>query len=133
MVGFTFASIFHTQVILYELSLLDINITLTSRLSTTYLDAIGLLPKYGSVLTVVFFIAFVIAGVVKKRFTLASYPIYTIAGAIAMLSVVISMQQLLGLTFLASTRELYGVLLQTLSGAIAGASFSYLSGKFDQH
>lgn len=119
------ACLAHTQFVLHELALLDINITFSDRLHMSIQDILGLLPTYGSIVLIGFFLAFLTTWLIRKFTPLTSWHLYTLAGSVAMLAILILMENLLNLAFLAGARTSMGMLFQVIAGAIGGALFAF--------
>ena len=120
------AIVSHSQFVLYELGALNVDITLGDRLYMTTQDILGLFPIYGSVVFIGLLIAFLIAFLIRKFMNITTWHLYTLAGATAMLAIVMIMDSLLNLAFLAGARSTSGIVFQVLAGLIGGAVFAYL-------
>ncbi len=129
IITYLLASIFHTQRVLHELAELDVVISLADRVSTTLDDIIGLLPKYGSAIALALFIAQLVAVIITRRRAHVA-PWTCLAGAIAMLVMLLAMQPIMNVTLIAGAREVTGIALQCLAGAIGGLLFATLYGYF---
>ncbi|MGQ8367184.1 hypothetical protein [Glaciecola sp. 1036] len=126
VVGYFFASVFHTQSVLAKLTALDVQITFMQRISTTYTDFIGLAPKYGSVVCIGLLIAFSVCHWLQKK--LGGNPVYwfSCAGGVALLSILLIMHPIMQVSLLAGARDLSGIILQVIAGILAGLTFSRL-------
>lgn len=120
LICFTLASLFHTQAVLMGLTELGIQIELATRLSTIQEDFFGLLPTYGVIILIGLAIAFVIAHMIVTKFNQRPLIMYPLAGALAMLTILMAMHPILNITLLAGAREVSGIILQCIAGAIGG-------------
>ncbi|MDT0596614.1 hypothetical protein [Glaciecola petra] len=120
------ACLAHTQFVLHELILLDINITLGDRAYMSVQDLMGLLPTYGTIVLIGFLIAFTSTWLLRKYTPLKSMYLYTLAGGVAMLTILILMDNLLNLSFLAGARSSLGMIFQVICGLIGGTLFVQL-------
>jgi hypothetical protein len=116
----------HTQSVLAKLTEININISMSERLSTTYEDMLGLAPTYGLVILIALTIAFSIAGLISKKLTVSARLLYPLAGGVAFLVMLLAMQPILNVTLLAGARGTAGIALQVCAGVIAGICFAHL-------
>lgn len=119
------ACLFHTQMVLLELQKLDVVISLTDRLSMSLQDLAGLLPTYGSIVGLGLALGFTCAWLLRKFTRFNSFYLYSLAGATAMLVILLAMQPIMNITFLAGARSLFGICLQVLAGLIGGLCFTH--------
>jgi nucleoside recognition membrane protein YjiH len=129
LICFVSASVLQTQMVLFGLSELDINIPIADRLNMSMQDLIGLLPTYGPIVLIGLTIGFSIAKLLLRFTPISSRIIYVIAGGITMLVILLAMQPVLGVTLLAGARSMNGILLQMLSGVLGGICFMILRKK----
>jgi len=126
IVGFIFASIFHTQVVLAKLSAININITISERLQTTFQDLMGLAPTYGLGILLSLLLAFSVAGLINKFLKAPHTIIYSLAGGVGFFVMLMAMRPILNVTLIAGARGVSGLTLQVCAGIIAGICFAYL-------
>lgn len=119
------ACLFHTQMVLLELQKLDVAISLADRLSMSLQDLAGLLPTYGAIVCLGLAIAFTCASLLRKFTRFRSFYLYSFAGASAMLVILLAMQPIMNITFLAGARSFFGISLQVLAGLIGGLCFTH--------
>lgn len=127
--AFIIASLFHSQFVMAELSKVGVEILLNDRLSMSIDDLLGLYPTYGIVIAVSYFISFIVAGLLIKRFKLSSYILYCVAGGVGVTVALLAMHPILEITLLAGARSTFGFICQSLAGAIGGAVFANLRSK----
>lgn len=124
--AFVLASLFHSQFVMAELIKVGVEISFNDRLSMSLDDLFGLYPTYGIVVAVSFFIAFIVASLLIKRFKLSPDILYSLAGGIGIAVALLAMHPILDITLLAGARSTFGFLCQSLAGVIGGWVFSYL-------
>lgn len=126
IVTVVFACLLQTQMVLHELSKLDIQISFSKRLYMSWQDLSGLIPSYGVVILLGLAIGFGIAKLIRKYTPLKSSRLYLFAGAVVMAVILIAMQPVLGVTLVAGARSAIGVILQIIAGTIGGFCFMRL-------
>ncbi|MFC3122207.1 hypothetical protein [Agaribacter flavus] len=127
-VGYLVSCIFHTQIILSELSSLGIEITLRDQVKTHISDFVGLAPRYGTVLFLGFLLAFITTTLLIKKFAMPPLPLLALSGAVAVYVILLILQSLMDIALLASARNTLGIVMHCMSGSIAGISL-YLFNK----
>jgi hypothetical protein len=123
--AFVIASLFHSQFVMAELSKVGVEILFNARLSMSIDDLLGLYPTYGIVIAVSYFISFIVAGLLIKRFKLPSYILYCLAGGVGITVALLAMHPILEITLLAGARSALGFACQSLAGAMGGAVFAH--------
>ncbi|MEG3765997.1 hypothetical protein [Alteromonas sp. 14N.309.X.WAT.G.H12] len=124
-VTYLIASTAHTQSVLYELHKLDVNITLGDNIQTTLYDIYGLLPAYGSGIALALLLGFGFTGLVTAGFTRRRF-LLPVAGMIALLTLLLSLQPIMGITLIAGARSGTGLFAQCMAGFCGGCLFWYL-------
>jgi hypothetical protein len=124
--AFVLASLFHSQFVVAELSKVGVEILFKDRLSMSIDDLLGLYPTYGIVIAVSYFISFIVAGLLIKRFRLSPYILYCLAGGVGVTVALLAMHPILEITLLAGARSTFGFICQSLAGAIGGVVFAHL-------
>lgn len=125
LAAFVAGSVAHSQFVLADLEQIGVSISLSSRLSTTFEDLVGLLPGYGAVLAIGFLLAFLLAGWVRNTFHTGGW-IFAMAGFVAVLTVFALMYPLMEITLIAGARSMAGLICQCLAGALGGIVFAIL-------
>lgn len=123
------ACLLHTQMVLLELSKIDIQISMQKRLYMSAQDLLGLAPTYGVIICLGLILAFSIAFALRKYLfneSNRSYYLYVVAGGAAMLTILLAMHPILELTLLAGARSSTGIILQILAGLMGGLCFANL-------
>ena len=116
----------HTQMVLAALTQIDISVSIADRFYMSIQDILGLLPAYGTIILVGLAIAFSIAKLWRKFLPTTPMLLYPLAGSLALLVILMSMQPILNITLLAGARTGAGLALQVLAGALGGFLFAYL-------
>lgn len=127
--AFVLASLFHTQFVLHELVKLGIEIDLTTRLSTSLDDMLGLLPTYGSAIALSLLLGFTATYFLMRRSTKFTPWLYPLAGGVALLSCLLAMHPILDITLIAGARSALGMTAQVLAGVFGGWAFMYQRNK----
>jgi hypothetical protein len=131
MVTIVSACILQTQMVLLELTKLDIQISLSERLYMTWQDLVGLIPAYGTIITIGLALGFGICKLIWRYTPLKSSILYVVAGGAVMAVILIAMQPVLGVTLVAGARSTLGILLQIAAGMLGG--FCFLRLRNQQH
>ncbi|MGK0305398.1 MAG: hypothetical protein ACI8UG_001146 [Gammaproteobacteria bacterium] len=129
--AFVLASLFHSQFVMAELTKVGVEILFNDRLSMSLDDLLGLYPTYGIVIAVSYFISFIVAGLLIKRFTLSPNILYCLAGGAGVTVALLAMHPILEITLLAGARSTFGFICQSLAGAMGGVVFANL--RIKQH
>ena len=129
--AFVAASLFHSQFVMAELSKVGVEILFKDRLSMSIDDLLGLYPTYEIVIAVSYFISFILAGLLIKRFKLSPNILYFLAGGVGVTVALLAMHPILEITLLAGARSTYGFICQSLAGAL-GAGFLVIYGPINQ-
>ncbi|WMS88488.1 hypothetical protein [Pleionea litopenaei] len=133
IISYVFASIFHTQQVLSELSKLGVEIGGKTWLDTALSDLWGMLPSYGLAIMIGFLIAFsllVKTGWFKSVPTLVRF---TLIGILVILLIHALMYPILNITLIAGARSAFGFSLQLFSGSIGGLSIALHLLKRESH
>ncbi|MBU2977644.1 hypothetical protein KO501_05375 [Alteromonas sp. C1M14] len=94
-------------------------------LQTTLYDIYGLLPAYGSGIALALFLAFAFAAILTNGYSQRRF-LLPFAGMTALLTLLVSLQPIMGITLIAGARSATGLLLQCLAGFCGGGVFWYL-------
>ncbi|MFT6991253.1 MAG: putative membrane protein YadS [Paraglaciecola sp.] len=118
--AFVLASVFHSQFVMAELTSVGVNISFNDRLSMSLDDLIGLYPTYGVVIAISLLLGFIVAALLKKRFTTPSSILYFTAGGLSVATALLAMHPILDITFIAGARSTLGFISQCIAGALGG-------------
>ncbi|HIG42249.1 MAG: hypothetical protein ABGY96_11355 [bacterium] len=128
LVTFVLGSIFATQFILGNLQDMGMTVTFADRFSATLHDVGGLSVIYLPVIGISFLISLPVAAGIIKFVPNLRLVGYVLAGAVGLVTIHLVMKAVLGLTGIAATRTVMGLLSQGLAGAIGGYLFFRLTG-----
>ena len=124
------ASIFSTQRVISGLNEIGGKVEFGDRVSMTVYDAVHFGPLYWVFISLAFFIAFTAAWALHKRVKFGRPIIFTIAGLIAMLIMLLAMERVFfGVPIVAGARDTLGLLLQMVAGGIGGFIFARLTAR----
>lgn len=125
IVGITF----QTQNVLARLGDIGADVSFGNRLSMTAYDIFYLGQLYFIFVGIALAAAFLAAGALCHFTKFARPLIYAVAGAIALLVMLLGMKQaFFDIHMIAGARDNFGIALQMLAGAIGGLVFARLSG-----
>ncbi|WP_394221632.1 hypothetical protein [Alteromonas gracilis] len=137
-VAFALASIFHSSSVLLRLTQINVNLELSDWFFMLWQDALGLLPTYGVIIAVTLSLAFFITHFILKRLcssnathspTSVRFLLFSAAGGLSFLLMLIAMQPILNVTLIAGARSFSGTAAQCMAGVCAGFIYTYLSNK----
>ncbi len=117
------AAITATQFVLKELSNLGVEISLQTRMTTTFYDIFGLAPTFSPIFGFGFIIAFFVAAQLAKRTNLSARGLFAAAGFFSVLATLMTMEAVFGLWPIAAAREITGLICLSLCGVPAGYVF----------
>jgi hypothetical protein len=118
-----------TQVMLGELRAMGLSVTLTDHLDAMGRDLLGLTPGYLPLLALALALGLPPAVAVGHRFPRWRFLLYPLAGALAVLSLHLIWEAVLGWHFLAAVRLWYGLLFQAVAGWMGGYAFLMFTGQ----
>ena len=122
------ASIFSTQRVIGSLGEIGGKVEVGDRLSITIYDALHFGSLYWGFITLAFIAAFNAAWALHKGVKFGRPVIFAVAGAVAMLVMLLAMEQVFfGVPIVAGARDVVGLLLQMLAGGIGGFLFAKLT------
>ncbi|MEP3889131.1 MAG: hypothetical protein ABJN69_01615 [Hellea sp.] len=122
------ASLFSTQRVIGSLSEIGGAVQFDDRLSMTVYDAFYFGRIYWGFITLAFIAAFIAAWALHKGVKFGRPIIFAGAGAVAILVMLLAMEQVFfGVPIVAGARDGVGLLLQMLAGGIGGFLFTKLT------
>lgn len=117
-----------TQFVIAGLESIGLAVPMADRLSMTAADIAGMAPLYGAIIAVGLAIAFVIAGYVAMLAPSLRWFVYVVAGASALLAVLVLVETLLGQQGVAGARlnefGIWGYAAQKAAGAAGGLVYA---------
>ncbi len=123
LLAYLIASTLATQVILANVAALGPEVDLAVRLQATVHDLIGLSVSYLPLIAVGLLLGLPIAAGLGRWLPGQRLWLYMAAGAVAIMAIHLLIKALLGLSGIAATRGLLGLLSQGLAGACGGYLF----------
>ena len=118
--AYLLGSLLATQVILANVQALGMDVNLEVRLQSTVHDMLGLATSYLPLIAIAFLIAMLARGGLLRLFPGHALLLSVLAGAVAIVTLHVTMKAVLGLSGIAATRSLAGLLGQGLAGAFGG-------------
>lgn len=118
--AFLLGSVLATQVILGNVQEMGMVVSTGVRLQATLHDIAGLASSYLPLMAVAFLIALLVAAGLLKLFPSHPLLLYVLAGAVAVVTLHLTMKAVLGLSGIAATRSTLGLMGQGLAGALGG-------------
>jgi hypothetical protein len=121
------ASILSTQIILGNLKAMGVEVSGMVRLSTTFHDLVGLSSSYLLLILVAFVLGLPVAAGLTRLMPAYRPTLFALAGFVAVVALHLIMKAVLGLSGIAATRTLTGLLAQGLAGIAGGYLYYRLS------
>jgi hypothetical protein len=123
LAAFVTGSIFATQFTLANVSAMGMDVTPGVRLQATLHDLVGLSATYLPMIAVALLVALLTAAGLAKRLPGQRMLLFMLAGAVGLIAIHLIIKAVLGLSGIAATRTVAGLLSQGLAGAIGGYVF----------
>ena len=127
LVAYIVGSVIGTQMILYSVSTMALEVTLNARLGSTVNDLVGLSASLLPMMAVSLVIPWLVCDFVTRRHLhLRSPLLYGLTAAFAIAILHTALSQIFGMDVFAPARTLTGLLGQCLAGAIGGVCLNAL-------
>ena len=127
LVAYIVGSAIGTQMILYSVSAMALEVTLNARLGSTVNDLVGLSASLLPMMAVSLVVPWLACDFMTRRHPhLRSPLLYGLTGAFAIAILHIALSQIFGMDVFAPARTLAGLLGQCLAGAIGGVCLNAL-------
>lgn len=127
LVAYLLASIIFTQMILAIVQSFGLEVSLAQRLGATGHDILGMATSYLLLLLVAFLIALPVAAGLTRLLPSHRAALFTLAGFVAVVALHVILKAVLGLSGIAVTRTLAGLIGQGIAGAVGGYVYHRLS------
>lgn len=127
--AYLLASILFTQTILATVQSFGLEVSFAQRLAATWHDIVGMASSYLVLLMVAFLIALPAAAGLTRILPSRRALLFTLAGFVAVVAMHVIMKAVLGISGIAVTRTLIGLIGQGLAGALGGYVYHRLSRK----
>ena len=122
IVAYILASITATQSVIARLAEMGIEVNFADRLRMTLQDIAGMAPMFLPMIAVGFLAAFLLTALLCRWLGKRSKLLYILAGAVALITIHLTLNLAFGITPVAIARTMGGLLIQGLAGAV-GAYF----------
>ena len=126
---YALASLAHSQFVLSELSAVNIDITLAARISMSLDDILGFFPILAAAIALSLLLGFGTVALIRKFQPQLTLWLYPVAGAAAILVMLLAMHPILDITLIAGARSTLGMISQSLAGLMGGWLFMRLRKK----
>jgi hypothetical protein len=127
ILAFVLASVLFTQFNLAALQAMGQEVSTGVRIATTFDDLIGMASSYLLLILVAFILGLPVAAGLSRLAPGHRALLFTLAGFAAVIALHLIMKAALGITAIAVTRTLPGLLAQGLAGAVGGYCYHRLS------
>jgi hypothetical protein len=127
LLAYILASILFTQTILAAVQSMGLDVSMGIRLGTTFDDMIGMTSSYLLLIFLAFILGLPVAAGLTRLLPSQRALLFSLAGFVAIVALHLIMKAVLGISAIASTRTLAGLLLQGLAGAVGGYCYHLLS------
>jgi hypothetical protein len=127
LLAYLLASVISTQLTLSQVQAMGLDVTLGTRLATTFEDMAGMASSYLPLIAIAFALGLPVAGGLSRLLPAQRAVLYALAGLVAIVALHTIMKAALGISGIAVTRSLPGLLSQGLAGAAGGYIFHLLS------
>ena len=127
MVAYTLGAVFVSQGNISAVTAMGFEVSLPQRFEAAF-HAIGsMYDIYLALIAISLLIALPLAGVIIRRYPHMSLVGYALSGFFAMIAIHVILKAALGLSGIATTREIDGLFAQGVAGAFGGLVFYYVS------
>ena len=127
LLAYFLASVLVTQANLAAVQLMGLEVSTGVRLDTTVKDIVGMASSYLILILVSFTLALPVAAGLTRLLPDQRALLFTLAGFVAIVALHLIMKAALGLSGIAPTRTMVGLLSQGLAGAVGGYCYHVLS------
>ncbi len=130
-IAYLLASVAATQVVLSHVSAMGVGVSPADRLFASLHDLLGLASSYLVLIAAAFALAMPVAAGLCRRLPHQRALLYALAGFTAIVALHMIMKAVLGVSGIAATRSLPGLLSQGAAGAVGGLCFHLLTPRRD--
>ena len=127
LVAYTTGAVFVSQGNIAAVTSMGFEISMAQRFEAMLHDIANMYDIYLMLIALVFLIALPVAELIIRRFPELRLVGYMSAGFVAMVAIHVILKAVLGLSGIAPTRELFGLLAQGIAGALGGFVFHYVN------
>jgi hypothetical protein len=129
ILAYLVASVLVTQANLAAVQSMGLEVGAGVRLDTTLKDILGMASSYLILILVSFALAIPVAARLARFLPAQRTLLFTLAGFVAIVSLHLIMQAVLGVSGIAPTRTLAGLLSQGLAGVVGGFCYAHVSSR----
>jgi len=127
LVAYITGAVFVSQGNIAAVTSMGFEISMAQRFEAMLHDIANMYDIYLMLIALVFLIALPVAELIIRRFPELRLVGYMSAGFVAMVAIHVILKAVLGLSGIAPTRELFGLLAQGIAGALGGFVFHYVN------
>lgn len=127
LLTYLLASVLFTQTILAAVQSMGLDVGISLRLATTLEDMAGMASSYLPLILVAFVLGLPVAAGLTRLMPHHRSLLFTLAGFVAILALHLILKAVLGISGVAATRTLPGLLGQCFAGAAGGLCYHLLS------
>ena len=127
LVAYITGAVFVSQGNIAAVTSMGFEISMAQRFEAMLHDIANMYDIYLMLIALVFMIALPVAELIIRRFPELRLVGYMSAGFVAMVAIHVILKAVLGLSGIAPTRELFGLLAQGIAGALGGFVFHYVN------
>lgn len=127
LLTYLLGSVVATQVVLSGIVSMGVGVSLADRLSASLHDVLGLASSYLPLIAIALVLALPVAAGLARLLPQRRALLYLLAGFVALVALHLIMKAVLGVSGIAATRSLAGLLSQGAAGAIGGLCFHALT------
>ena len=127
LVTYTTGAVFVSQGNIAAVISMGFEISLEQRFEAMLHDIANMYDIYLMLIALVFLIALPVAELIIRRFPELRLVGYMSAGFVSMVAIHVILKAVLGLSGIAPTRELFGLVAQGIAGALGGFVFHYVN------
>jgi len=120
----TLSSVIQTLRVHAALAEMGAQLDFSTRLSAIGHDLLSFAPVYAAIVAAGFVIAFAVTGLIRRRARGVGRWLHALAGAVAMLTALLFLEAVLGMSIIAGARGGWGLALFCLAGGVGGAVFA---------
>lgn len=127
LIAYLLASVIFTQSILATVQSFGLDVTFAERLTATWHDIMGMASSYLLLMLVAFVLGLPVAAGLTRLLPGQRALLFALAGFVAVVALHLIMKAVLGVSGIAVTRSLAGLIGQGVAGAIGGYCYHLLS------
>ena len=131
LLAYVLASVAATQLVLSQVAAMGVVVSAGDRISASLHDLLGLASSYLVLIAAAFALAMPVAAGLCRRLPHQRALLYALAGFTAIVALHMIMKAVLGVSGIAATRSLPGLLSQGAAGAVGGLCFHLLTPRRD--